>query len=216
VQTVAAGSDEMGASIREISENAGEAAGVASEAVTVAEATNAIVARLGASSQEIGDVVRTITAIAEQTNLLALNATIEAARAGESGKGFAVVASEVKDLAQETARATDDIAQRVQAIQADTTDAVTAIDSIANIVGRISDFQNVIAAAVEEQTATTSEMSRNVTGAADGSTDIAANIAGVAEAALSTATGATQSQTAAADIARMSEDLRTMVLNFKI
>jgi methyl-accepting chemotaxis protein len=216
VQTVAVGSDEMGASIREISQNAGEAAGVASEAVNVAEATTAIVARLGTSSHKIGEVVRTITAIAEQTNLLALNATIEAARAGESGKGFAVVASEVKELAQETARATEDIAGRVQAIQGDTTDAVAAIDQIASIVGRISDYQNVIAAAVEEQTATTSEMTRNVAGAADGSTDIAANIAGVAEAAVMTATGAAQSQLAAADIARMSEDLYATVNRFKV
>ena len=120
VDTVSAGSEEMGASIREISQNASEAAQVAAEAVTLASAVSATMNKLGASSAEIGNVIKTITAIAEQTNLLALNATIEAARAGELGKGFAVVASEVKDLAQETARATEDIARRVEAIQADT------------------------------------------------------------------------------------------------
>ena len=134
MQTVAAGSEEMGASIREIAQNATEAARVAAQAVEVADATNATVAKLGESSAEIGNVVKVITSIAEQTNLLALNATIEAARAGEAGKGFAVVANEVKDLAQETARATEDITRRVEAIQADTGGAVEAIGEIAAII----------------------------------------------------------------------------------
>src|SRR6185503_2140933 len=133
------GSDDISASIHEISRNTSGAATVAADAVAVARATNATVARLGVSSQQIEEVVKTITSIAEQTNLLALNATIEAARAGESGKGFAVVASEVKDLAHETARATEDIGERVRAIRTDTDDAVVAIGRIAEIINGIND-----------------------------------------------------------------------------
>ncbi|MET0763816.1 MAG: methyl-accepting chemotaxis protein, partial [Blastococcus sp.] len=157
VDTVAAGAEQMGASIREIASNAAEASEVAARAVVAAETTTATVAKLGESSAEIGNVVKVITSIAEQTNLLALNATIEAARAGEAGKGFAVVANEVKELAQETAKATEDIARRVLAIQGDTTAAVAAIEEISTIVAQISDRQTTIASAVEEQTATTSE-----------------------------------------------------------
>jgi methyl-accepting chemotaxis protein len=216
VKTVAAGSDEISDSFREIAQNTNDAVAVAANAVTEARATNATVARLGVSSQEIGEVVRTITTIAEQTNLLALNATIEAARAGEAGKGFAVVASEVKELAQETARATKDIVQRVQAIRTDTDDAVGAIGRITEIINQISDYQTVIAASVEEQTATTAEMNRNVTQAAEGSGDIATNIAGVAESATLTARGAARSLNEAHDIARLSEDLHATVAAFKI
>jgi methyl-accepting chemotaxis protein len=216
VRTVAAGSDEIGNSIGEISQNVNDAAQVAAEAVDVAEATNATVARLGASSLQIGNFVDVITSIAEQTNLLALNATIEAARAGEAGKGFAVVASEVKDLAQETAKATDDIARRIAAIQADTTDAVTAIDQITAIIGRISDYQNTIATAVEEQTATTAEMGRNVAAAADGSADIASHITSVADAATVTASAAGQSLAAATELARIGAELRSTVAGFRI
>jgi methyl-accepting chemotaxis protein len=215
VQTVATGSEEMGASIREIAHNANEAARVASQAVGVAQDTNATVAKLGESSVEIGNVVKVITSIAEQTNLLALNATIEAARAGEAGKGFAVVANEVKDLAQETARATEDIARRVETIQGDTTGAVEAIGQISAIIAQINDFQVTIASAVEEQTATTNEMNRNVSEAATGSTQIAENITGVAQAAATTTAGVTESQRSVDELARMAAELRTLVGQFR-
>jgi methyl-accepting chemotaxis protein len=214
VETVAAGAEQMGASIREIASNAAEASEVAAKAVVAAETTTATVAKLGESSAEIGNVVKVITSIAEQTNLLALNATIEAARAGEAGKGFAVVANEVKELAQETAKATQDITARVLAIQGDTTAAVSAIEEISTIVAQISDRQTTIASAVEEQTATTSEMSRSVQEAASGTSEIATNITGVSTAAESTTQALTQTRTAVDELSRMAADLRTTIGKF--
>jgi methyl-accepting chemotaxis protein len=214
VQTVAAGAEQMDASIREIAENANQAARVASSAVSAAENTNATVSKLGVSSQEIGNVVKVITSIAAQTNLLALNATIEAARAGEAGKGFAVVANEVKELAQETSRATEDIVRRVEAIQTDTVGAVEAIGEIASIIASINDYQMTIASAVEQQTATTNEMSRNVTEAATGSSDISANIGGVASAAAATTDAVNQTRVAVERLVGMSSDLRRQVASF--
>jgi methyl-accepting chemotaxis protein len=176
VETVAAGSEQISGSIADIAQNAHEAAMVATEAVVVVHATNSTVAKLGDSSLEIGNVVKVITSIAEQTNLLALNATIEAARAGDAGKGFAVVANEVKELARETASATEDISRRVEMIQSDTADAVSAIGEISYIISRINDFQLSIATAVEEQTANSAEMNRNVREASTGVAQISERI----------------------------------------
>ncbi|MCG2803551.1 MAG: methyl-accepting chemotaxis protein [Cellulomonas sp.] len=215
VQTVATGAEQMGASIREISQNANDAAKVAAQATHVAESTNVLVAKLGTSSQEISTVVKAITQVAEQTNLLALNATIEAARAGEAGKGFAVVASEVKDLAGETARATEDIARRVLAIQTDTGAAVAAIEEISAIIGSINEYQLSIASAVEEQTATTSEMSRSVADAATGSSDIAGTITGVANAAGDSAHTMADLGSAVADLISTAAELRRQTSEFR-
>jgi len=215
VQTVAAGAEEMSASIKEIAKNTNEAARVAREAVAVAEKTNATITKLGSSSAEIGNVIKVITSIAEQTNLLALNATIEAARAGEAGKGFAVVANEVKDLAKQTGDATEDISQKIGAIQQDTQGAVAAIRQISGIINQVNDIANTIASAVEEQSVTTNEMSRNVAEASKWSNEIVANVTGVAEAAQSTASGATQTQTAAQELARLASELQAAVNQFK-
>jgi len=189
---------------------------VAKNAVGVAQSTNQTVAKLGESSEEIGKVVKLITSIAQQTNLLALNATIEAARAGEAGKGFAVVANEVKELAKETAKATEDISRKIEAIQGDTKGAVQAIGEISAVINQINDISNTIATAVEEQTATTNEMGRNMAEAAKGSSEIARNIAGVAEAARSTSTGAGETNTAAGELARMAGQMQTMLQQFKL
>ncbi len=215
VQTVATATEEMSASIKEIAKNANEAAKVATAAVKVADTTNTTVAKLGESSAEIGKVIKVITSIAQQTNLLALNATIEAARAGEAGKGFAVVANEVKELAKETAKATEDISQKIEAIQGDTHGAVQAIAEISEIINRINDISNTIASAVEEQTATTNEIGRNVAEAAKGSTEIAQNITGVATAAQSTSSGAGNSRDAAGQLSGMASELQQLVSGFK-
>ncbi len=215
VQTVATGADEMGASIKEIAKNTGEATRIATSAVTTAESTNATIQKLGQSSAEIGQVIKVITTIAQQTNLLALNATIEAARAGEAGKGFAVVANEVKELAKETAKATEDISQKIETIQSDTKEAVSAIGQISSVINQINDIQNTIASAVEEQTATTNEISRNLAEAAKGGMDITRNISGVAEAARSTTNGAGETQKSAKGLERMAAELQELVSQFK-
>jgi methyl-accepting chemotaxis protein len=216
VQTVAAGSEEMGLSIREISSNTSEAAQIAGVAVNEAARATETIRQLGESSAEIGNVIKLITSIAEQTNLLALNATIEAARAGDAGKGFAVVASEVKDLAQETARATEDIGARVNAIQQDTGGAVEVIGRISEVIAKINDYQTTIASAVEQQTATTAEMSRSIGEVASGSSRIAANIADVSTASASSVEGVNQTRQASAEVARTAEELRGLVGAFKI
>ncbi len=215
VQTVATGADEMGASIKEIAKNTADATRVAISAVKTAEATNETIGKLGQSSAEIGQVIKVITSIAQQTNLLALNATIEAARAGEAGKGFAVVANEVKELAKETAKATEDISQKIEAIQADTKGAVSAIGQISGVIHQINDIQNTIASAVEEQSATTNEISRNLAEAAKGAVDITKNITGVAEAARSTTAGAVDTQKSAQSLERMAAELQELVSQFK-
>ena len=214
VSSVASAAEQMQLSIREISKNANESARVAKSAVSAAHATNETVKKLGESSHEIGKVIKVITSIAQQTNLLALNATIEAARAGEAGKGFAVVANEVKELAKQTAKATGDIGQKIEAIQGDTKGAMTAIEEIGTIINQINDISNSIASAVEEQTVTTNEISRSVSDAASGVGEIARNIGGVAVAAKDTTQGASDTQKASQELSRIASRLGTVVAKF--
>ena len=214
VATVASGGEQMQSSIREIAKNANEAARVAKNAVHSATATNVTVTKLGESSTEIGNVIKVITSIAQQTNLLALNATIEAARAGEAGKGFAVVANEVKELAKQTAKATEEISQKIEAIQGDTKAAVGAIGEITAVINQINDISNAIASAVEEQTVTTNEINRSMAEAAKGVGDISKNITGVAVAAKDTTQGANNTQKAAQELTQMASRLQGMVSRF--
>jgi methyl-accepting chemotaxis protein len=215
VQTLASGSEEMGASIREIAQNAGEAARIANTAVDLATSADTTINKLSRSSSEVGDVVKLITSIAEQTNLLALNATIEAARAGDAGKGFAVVASEVKDLAQETARATGDIITRITAIQTDTSAAAAAIRSIAEVITNISQYSTAIASAVEEQQATTHEMARSVSETALVSDEIGRGITSVADVADATVGSASAASQSADSIAAVVTQLHTTVGRYR-
>jgi methyl-accepting chemotaxis protein len=216
VQIVATATEELNASIREIAKNAQHAAEVATGAVGVAESANATVGRLGASSAEIGNVVRVITSIAQQTNLLALNATIEAARAGEAGKGFAVVATEVKELAKQTAQATEDIGGKIEAIQSDTRAAVEAIREIGRIIHEINEIQGEIAGAVKQQSATTGEIGQNMSEAARVADQIAETASVVATAADGTSRGAADTQRAASELSQMASELYGLVANFRI
>jgi methyl-accepting chemotaxis protein len=214
VASVATASEQMQASIREISKNANDSARVAKNAVGVAQTTNETMRKLGDSSQEIGNVIKVITSIAQQTNLLALNATIEAARAGEAGKGFAVVANEVKELAKQTAKATEEISQKIEATQDVTKGAVSAIEEISAIINQINDISNSIASAVEEQTVTTNEIGRSVSEAAQGMNDITKNIAGVATSAKNTTQGANDTKSASVELSQMAATLQTAVSKY--
>ena len=211
VQAIASAADQMKLAVREIAQGTSEATQVATQAVAQAESANQIIGRLGESSREISAVVKMITGIAEQTNLLALNATIEAARAGGAGKGFAVVANEVKELAKETAGATEDISRRIEAIQQDTEAAVGAISAVGEIMRKIYDFQNMIASAVEEQSATTSTIGQEIEDAARGAAEIAGTLSGIADGAQQTARTATEIQAAAAGLEQTSRELQGLL-----
>jgi methyl-accepting chemotaxis protein len=216
VSVVAGAAGEMGLSISEIAESAAEAANVARQAMDRAESTTGAVTKLSASSAEIGAAVDTITKIAQQTNLLALNATIESARAGEAGKGFAVVAHEVKELSQQTGRFTEEIASKITSIQSDSTAAVAAIRDIAEIIAKVNDLQNAIASAVEEQSATTSEITRSVGEAATGADEIARSVTRVAETSQDTVGGAVTVNEASRELAQMAEHLDELVRHFDV
>ena len=214
MQTVAAAAEELASSIQEISRQVTDSTRIAGEAVSEVEQTSAKIQGLSDAALRIGEVVTLITDIAEQTNLLALNATIEAARAGEAGKGFAVVASEVKNLASQTARATQEISQQITGIQSATRDSVTAISSINRTIGRMNEITASVAAAVEEQGAATAEIARNVEQAASGTQDVSTNIQGVTAAAGETSLASRQIQDAARNLSAQSERLQAEVGRF--
>jgi methyl-accepting chemotaxis protein len=216
LQGLSTGAGEMMSTIQNIAANTSEAAQVAASAVSAAQAANATVAELGQAGMEIGVVVKDITTIAQQTNLLALNATIEAARAGEAGKGFAVVANEVKELAKQTAKATEDISRKITAIQVGTKSAVEAIGTVSAVITQINNISATIATAVEEQSATTNEMTRNAREAASGASDISVNIEGAAQAAEGTSSRAEESQKAAQELASIATQLSGLMRQFKI
>jgi methyl-accepting chemotaxis protein len=216
MSSAAAGAEQMGSAIREIARSASEASHVGQGAVDLAARTETAIAALGASSAEISDVVRVISAVAEQTNLLALNATIEAARAGEAGKGFAVVATEVKELAQEASRASEEIHQRVQSIQADTSEAVGSISQIVGVIREMNDHQTTIASAVEEQTAVTNELSRSVSSVADGAGSVTDTMNDVTTDADRTAADVDQARTAARELDELSSELTRLINVFTV
>jgi len=215
VQTAATATDQLTASIAQISSSAWDAARVASTAVEVAQSTSLIMDKLGQSSQDIEKVIKEIKGVAEQTNLLALNATIESARAGEAGKGFAVVASEVKDLARATASATTDITTKIQTITGDTTEAISAIQQISDTIAQINEIQHSIASAVEEQTAAINEIARSMSDVSAGSSMIATTIDDVTQAAHSASSGAAQTRQAAGELAQMASSLEGLVGAFR-
>ncbi|MEE3079983.1 MAG: methyl-accepting chemotaxis protein [Bdellovibrionota bacterium] len=208
VQTVASNMEEMVAAIKEITQTTNEASAMSNDAMKMAKSTNEIIGQLGESSMDIGNVIKVISSIAQQTNLLALNATIEAARAGEAGKGFAVVANEVKELAKQTAKATADITKKIEAIQADSKNAVSAIGEISDAIEKVNGYAGNIAASVEEQAATTNEVTRIVTEAAEGVKQINENITQVSEAAANTGKDAANAQDSSRKLEEIAEKLR--------
>jgi len=230
VKTVALAIEEMTASVGEVAKNAEQASTVADEAAGLVDMSNEKVGQLGAAADEIGKILDVIQEIAEQTNLLALNATIEAARAGDAGKGFAVVATEIKDLAKQTADATEDITKRIAAIQQSTGESVEAIGKISDVIKTVNEVSTTIASAVEEQSITTKKIAQNIaqvatasetvsTGVAEtasASKEVTQNIAGIDTAAKQTAVGASQTQTAGTELSKLSEELQSLVAQFKV
>ena len=214
VQTVASAAEELRSSIAEIARQVAQSSTIAGKAVDDARHTDTIVQNLASGAQRIGDVVGLINSMAGQTNLLALNATIEAARAGDAGKGFAVVASEVKSLANQTAKATEDISKQIQEIQTATGEAVQAIELIARTIEELSEIASSIALAVEEQGSATQEIARNVQEAASGTQNVSANIAGVGDGAKETGTAADRVLSAASDLSGQAEQLRSDIRRF--